>query len=794
MTDVNTRKFYQFLAGFQQEGKNWVNVADSNYGNGDGTVIKSEFRKFMNAEWNGEENGELTNDLINSFWKKIDTNTSASKISGTKLKNLNALDKTEVANLDKQLEVYVAFDEFIANNVKIPNVLNSTGSQWKADVTEKLSVLLEQYISGRASGDLNTILDEAYPQIANTCTAQYCAVEYQTSLLSSVLKDYPDYKVADDSTLQVLIATYISSIDADTDSVAIKEEIMSIMDAYLATAGLGEDSGYDLSSLGFNKNTINGLQKEVIIQTIKNALIEDSKNYEGYEDEFKTAVQQFIESKLAQGGTFEELKVCANEFATSEYKKNLDNVITIDKTYKNVDEKGNFYKALVIKFGESIAKLISQNSRYIDVYKEILNDVKTKVQNGSLTMDNVSDYIIEQISNRLAEFFPSGYGDMSLSELATLYDKMAKAADVQTDDEKSLTQHREAAINYCDSVAGKSASLKTAVIDIFGTNWSSVINSLYPSEIKSKMAELKAKVSELGDVNDFEVSSWNDLPKDVTTSLGKSKNYKLNATINNGTNTIDSNRITYSAVVKSGSGTATVNNLNTLVITGSKENGYTRVEVTVLVDGVKVGTQTINVKTVSDSFDWSSMTQKYNGYIADGSNDTPLATQSLGELYNGNGVINLLPYSDMNGNQNWKDSVATGKATLENFVSGTLVQAVKATGNYDETALNTAANKVIALYNVAFDQSIDGSHWAGKKSTKTNEVSYDGETYSYQVSKYYKSSTAHNTSYSSECSASNNQLGLRINESYRDNMFQITVNIKCVMDLFNKFYQQALGV
>ena len=36
-----------------------------------------------------KENGELTNDIINNFWKKIDTNTSASKISGTKLKNLN---------------------------------------------------------------------------------------------------------------------------------------------------------------------------------------------------------------------------------------------------------------------------------------------------------------------------------------------------------------------------------------------------------------------------------------------------------------------------------------------------------------------------------------------------------------------------------------------------------------------------------------------------------------------------------------------------------------------------------
>ena len=86
MTEVNTTKFYQFLSKYQKDGETWADVADSNYGNDDGTVIKAEFRKFINAEWNGEENGELSNDLINSFWKKIDTNTSATKISGTKLR------------------------------------------------------------------------------------------------------------------------------------------------------------------------------------------------------------------------------------------------------------------------------------------------------------------------------------------------------------------------------------------------------------------------------------------------------------------------------------------------------------------------------------------------------------------------------------------------------------------------------------------------------------------------------------------------------------------------------------
>lgn len=790
MTEVNTRKFYQFLAQYQNEG-GWVNVADGEHGNGDGTIIKSEFRAFLNAEWNGEENGQLTNDLINSFWKKIDTNTSANKIAGTKLKNLNALDKTEVANLDKKLEVYVAFDEFVANNVKIPNILTTTGSQWKAEVTNQLSQILEKYISGGCKGDLTELLSQSLPSITTKCTAQYCAVEYQNSLVSSALKDYPDYKVADDSTLQSLINAYISKIDADTDPASIKEEIMSIMDAYLATAGLGAGSNYDLSTLGLNKNQLNGIQIAVITQSIKNDLATEIKNYEGYEDDFNTAVQEFINEKIQQGGSFEELKSSATEFANSKFKANLDNMITIDKTYKTVENGSNFYKALEAEFGESLAKLISQDARYLDAYKKILDNVKSQVLNGTLSMDEVSDYIINQISENIADFFPNGYNDMSLSDLANTYNKMVKVADAQSDDNKSLTQHREAAINYCDAVVKKGGQLQTAVTDIFGSNYKTEINEMYPSEIKSKMAELIAKVEEIGDVSTFKVDSWNGLPQEITTSLGTSKNYKLNTTIKNENTVIDSSRITYSATVKSGTGSAAINDMGTLTITGSKNSGYTNVEVAVFVDGVKVGSQMIKVKSVKSSFDWSSMTTKYNGYISDGSDKTPNGVKSIGELYQNNGVINLLSSEGMCGDQNWTNSVATGKTNLANFVNGTLINAIKATGSYDETALNTAAQKVISLYNSAFNHSL--GNWAGKKSTRTNLVTYDGEQYSYQVAKYYKDSTAQNTSYSAECSASNNQLGLRISEGYDHHRFQITVNVKCVMDLFNKFYEQALS-
>ena len=177
MTEINNTKFYQFLSKYNADG-GWHTVADEKYGNDDNIVIKAEFRAFVNAEWNGEE-GTLTDDLINSFWKSIDTNQSAAKIKGTKLKNLNALDNSELAAMDKNLGIYVEFDQFIANNVKIPSVLISTGAQWKASVKNELSAIMQQFIASGATGDLTSTLAAAYPAIANKNTAQYCAVEYQ---------------------------------------------------------------------------------------------------------------------------------------------------------------------------------------------------------------------------------------------------------------------------------------------------------------------------------------------------------------------------------------------------------------------------------------------------------------------------------------------------------------------------------------------------------------------------------------------------------------------------------------
>lgn len=718
--EVNTRKFYQFLSSFEKGEQSWTNVADGEYGNADGTVIKSEFRKFLNAEWNGEQNGELNNDLINTFWKKIDTNTSASKIKGTKLRNLNALDKEEAGNLDKKLEAYVQLNEFVANNVKIPNVLTSTGSQWKWDVVDELTLLVEEFVKNGGNGDIKQVLAEAYPAIANKNTATYCAVEYQNVLKSTVLADYPDYKVADDNTLNSILTAFVATIDGNATPEDIKAEVLQIVDAYLATAGIGDDSGYDLSELGYKQDAnsaLNDIQKSVLTQTIKNNLsaIKKEDDYDNYPEIFDSAIQTFVDNKLAVAtyGDFETLKsVGMAEFkATKEYQS-IANRILVDKNFRNIEQGSDFYKALVEAFGENLAQTIMLDGRYLknsegeNVYTAILDDVQEKIGNGEFTTDGkvdlkaVQNYIIEEISKNLNDFFPNGYGDASIQSLNTLYDKRAEAATKETDDNESLKQHREAAIDYCDAISKKGQPFKVAIAEVFGTDYEGQINSMYPSEIVSKMKELKAKALEIGDISDCKVSNWTGLPEDGSQILlGQTLTNTVGVSITDNNNKpVAANRITYS-VQANGNCNATINDLGTLTITAGSVEGRANITVAVMVDGIEVGTKTISLECrrltaegMANSIGRNAWGGSYNHCEVYGmpnvrDHQTQMTSNSFADLYNNNAVILLDRGKDkdykttrvtdnlvaiMNMIKNAMSTVLTDKARLDSAVSSVL--------------------------------------------------------------------------------------------------------------------------
>ena len=135
--EVSNTRIYAFLSSFGEGG--WVSAADQD---GDNYIMRCEFYDFIKKEWNGEAS-EMTDDVISKFWNSIDTNKAAGKIKGTSLRNLNALDKNEMKNLEANLAVYIGFDEFCKNTIKdekntlaTSGIISNTGilDNWESEI------------------------------------------------------------------------------------------------------------------------------------------------------------------------------------------------------------------------------------------------------------------------------------------------------------------------------------------------------------------------------------------------------------------------------------------------------------------------------------------------------------------------------------------------------------------------------------------------------------------------------------------------------------------------------------
>lgn len=703
-------RVYQFLA---KQG-NWISAADTN---GDGAIIKTEFRNFMeeNFEWDGETSDAGKNDLINSFWNTIDTEQSG-KISGTKLKNKNALDKDELETMGDKIEMYEILNEFTAS-ITAPNVVSDTVN-WKKSVSEGLGALIEPYIkNGGTPEELEAYLAEQAPAIEQKTTADYCANEYLKKEMGDFLKEY-GYSYAEDGTLQNIIDTYIQNIPTDVSFEDIKDTVINIIDAYLSTAGLKDDNGFDLSEYGYSAadtSPLNDLQKSIIKKSLETSLeeIKNLENYEANSEIYDNAINEYINSILTDSefGDFEEVKnYGVAEFEASEFYQTATNTIETKELFNSDELKTAISNEIGSSFAERISGIMSGE---LEAYDNILNEAISKVQNGDfltssgeLDKENLIDWIIDQLQSSMAEFYPNGLGDMPLKELNTTYDSLIQSAKEQED----AAQVKNAAIMYCDALCDKSSALADAVKKVFGSDYETEINNLLTSEIETKMTELKAKALEIGDISTYTLGSFDTgiSNNKLVLETGGSSSHTMSATVMNGTQAIDSSRISFSATYVSGGVTCSIDSgTNTLTIQGAKAGTYT-IEVQVLVDGIAIGeTQTVSVTVKQSNSEIVGKVTGWNGATvehlealkqADGNNlGNQVTSENFADLYNGDANIVLHWAKDSKGN-GWGDSGVQDKVRSRLQLLGTAVVSALSTAGLDSTKLNTAVNTVIDRY------------------------------------------------------------------------------------------------
>lgn len=782
-------RVYQFLANLGD----WKTKADKN---SDGTIIKSEFSSFMeeNYDWNGETTDAGKNDLINSFWKAIDTNQGG-KISGTRYKNKNALDSKEINAMQDRIAVYEKLNEYVAD-IQAPNEISDKAG-WKKSISASLANTTETLIKQGVTADtLAEELDKIIENVKNKTTADYCANEYLNTSMKDVVKQY-GYAYADDATLKGIIDNFVNNLPEDSDSASIKQTVEEIIDAYMATAT--GDSSEDISILeqyGYtpdNNTAMNDLQKSIVKTKLIEALA-DLKNEADYKNNsalYDTAINEYIDSilndKTYGDYTNNTIEYSLQAFKDSETGKTLTKTIEVKNLFNSDEFKASLTDKLSSSFADRISGLMKgEISAYDDIQAQALEKAKNGDfdTNGTLDTQKAIDWIVEQMTQRLTEFYPNGLNDMSLTDLGTMYDKLVESAKANED----AASVKTAALSYCNAIAKKSTLLSQAVKDIFGNSYATEINKLTTPEIEDKMTDLKAKVEEIGDPSTFTVSNWQGVADEVTMLSDASKSYQIKCAIKNGTKDIDPSRIGYKAIVNGSAGTASIDSEGKLTVTGKSSSGYITVKIYATVDDTQIGEpKTIKVKVTTGKLDWSIMNNtKVSGEITIDGNVNNQANQSidLAKLYSSNGCIRLASW-----NGNWNTVQNNAKSTLASLLN-TIKSACASYGNADTSALQKAYDKTLDLYT----KLVTGANGkAGKKSGATKTMQYDGENYSYYSNYWYRERTAHGASEAYAQGGQNNASGLQWNYSYAGNdSDEFYLNVRCLMDMFNKFYQQAL--
>lgn len=707
-------RIYQFLA----KNTDWQYQADAN---GDGAITKGEFSKFMEAnfEWNGED-ASAQKDLINSFWKNIDTNKSSAKIKGTRVKNNNALDSNEVNAMQYRIEMYETLNEY-TKNLKAPNVLSGNyASQWKTSVMASFSNIVEAAVNAKkTTEELLATLNEQADLIQNKATADYCATEYLATTMREISQKY-GYTYGDDSTLKGIIDSYVQSLAGDEDATEIKSTVEEIVTAYVATAGLAEDSAIDLGDFGYTQNEsspLNDLQKCVAKKALQNNLeaIKDDEYYDEYSALYDNAVTAYIEEVLS-GATFEKFEEIqtygVEQFKTSAAYKDIETTVNV----KNVLTSDALYDTISSKISESLSEKIKKDGRYIAAFSEITNQAIEKAKagdfdaNGALDEAKLIDWVTDQIEIRLAEFYGEGLGSMSLEDLANLYDKLVIAADKQLDDQESLTQHRNAAINYCEAVAKKNSPLNQAVQEVFGKDYKTTINNLYPSEIGEKMDELKAKVAEIGDFSDIteaeKASLLTNVADSYSVAVGEVKTVTLPTSATVGEKIVTSDRIQYKTT-----GAISVDSSGKMTLDSSKSGTYSGTLV-MLIDGNEVARKTV---TISVSL------------VADLENDDTT-------MVNGMSIKNIML---SNNNMMGSDWVRPGSAlsTGASFITSTLesLQSTLINGGYDSDKTKKAID-VLKNYYLKILNSVNSNYrgYSEKDYGKKGITTTSQGTFTYQ--------------------------------------------------------------
>ena len=447
---------------FLTRRNNWQSEAAAIHTN-DGIITLNEFDIYITDNWKSNEMGCATpeDDIIKKFWNQFDVNTEGLFAGNHQVQNKYALDQNEIANLEKKLELYVRFDEYV-KDIYPPNVLTSTRSQWLRSVKEDLSALLESY-TGEAD-KLTAYLDQHIKGIENRNTAVYCAEEAIKG--QSGLPD--GYKPAEDSTLQGIIRNYCNSI---TDTIApqdIKDDINKIIKAYAKTAVQGGNSEASLlAEYGYDTTQWNDLQRAKVLDCLRRYAFNQTTYSENKVlcDGYFNAYINSLDSSTPFDSIIQN---SVSAFRASDFGKTLDAIVKVLQACKN----GNIKSDLESTFGKAGAEAILNNLND----SGILNTIIEQIKNGTIDVTdiNLEKYIVEEIYKKFIDISDGTVDNIPADKLVDFVNEELWSPYIE---DAGLEETKKLAIDYCSILVAKGGEIGLHVYNRFGIDYEEKINN-----------------------------------------------------------------------------------------------------------------------------------------------------------------------------------------------------------------------------------------------------------------------------------------------------------------------------
>lgn len=239
-------QFYIFIR--TSCGNSWDAAVSCIDSNGDGIVTKGELRTFLSDS----DTFEYQPVEFEDIWRTIDTHTKGN-IGNSKVKNLNALDSSEGAVVQRQIQRYGRLSDAIDtafNNARLdPRVLERIGGEDKLKYRAVTILADKPNISDEnlASEAATALLDAAKKLIHETLTNNTRYTCYTQGLTGA---EGQPYSLQDDGDLKGLIDNYLDDIsigELDTD---VFDNVEKIIQAYLKSAKLGNFEDPNMTGLG----------------------------------------------------------------------------------------------------------------------------------------------------------------------------------------------------------------------------------------------------------------------------------------------------------------------------------------------------------------------------------------------------------------------------------------------------------------------------------------------------------------------------------------------------------------